>query len=75
MIRDPGVWRRVLEEVRSSFAARDAVMMGLMVSPLTGPRGNVEFLAHLAAAGRERGPSQVVDLDAVVSEAAGREGL
>ena len=55
-------------------AARHAAMMGLMVSPLTGPRGNVEFLAHLAAPGGAR-QAAAVDVDAVVSEAAAREGL
>ena len=74
VIREPGVWRRVLDEVVSTFAGRDAAMMGLMVSPLTGPRGNVEFLAHLAAPGGAR-QAAPVDVGAVVSEAATREGL
>ena len=65
VIRDPSVWRRVLDEVRSALAGRGAVMMGAMVSPLTGADGNVEFLAHLRAHwhGRAAPP---VDLDAVV---------
>jgi hypothetical protein len=49
VVRDPAVWRRVLEEVRSSLAERGAVMMGVMVSPLLGASGNVEFLVHLRA--------------------------
>jgi 23S rRNA (cytidine1920-2'-O)/16S rRNA (cytidine1409-2'-O)-methyltransferase len=67
VIRDPAVWRRVLGEVAAALAAEDAVMMGIMVSPLRGPDGNVEFLAH-ARAHHTRGPG--VDLDAVVREAA-----
>ncbi|HEX2192278.1 MAG TPA: TlyA family rRNA (cytidine-2'-O)-methyltransferase, partial [Acidimicrobiales bacterium] len=47
VIRDPAVWRRVLDEVGGALEAAGAVMMGLVVSPLLGARGNVEFLAHL----------------------------
>ena len=74
VVRDPVVWRRVLEEVRSALAGEGAAMMGAMVSPLTGADGNVEFLAHLRAHahGAVR-PSPIVDLDAVVAEAVARE--
>ena len=47
VIVEPAVWRRVLTEVVVAFRGAGAVMMGLMVSPLLGPMGNVEFLAHL----------------------------
>jgi hypothetical protein len=43
-------------------------MMGLMVSPLLGSKGNVEFLAHLVAGGAGAGPA-LVDLDAAVAAA------
>lgn len=70
VIRDPAVWRRALEGVRSALEARGAAMMGAMVSPLTGAAGNVEFLAHLEAhAGRA--PAPTVDFDALVDSAAG----
>ena len=76
VIRDPAVWRRVLEEVRSALGEQGAAMMGAMVSPLTGADGNVEFLAHVVAhAGGGAGAS--VDLDAVVAGVpvpAGSEG-
>ena len=75
VIREPSVWRRVLEEVLGTFAARDAVMMGLMVSPLTGPRGNVEFLAHLATPGTGGGGAPAGAIETAVAEAAAREGL
>ena len=68
VIREPEVWRRVLGEVRGPFCEAGAAMIGVMVSPLTGADGNVEFLAHLRA-GR---PAPVVPdevLDAVVAEA------
>lgn len=51
VVRDPAVWRQVLERVRGAFAALDAAMIGVMVSPLLGPAGNVEFFAHLRAPG------------------------
>jgi 23S rRNA (cytidine1920-2'-O)/16S rRNA (cytidine1409-2'-O)-methyltransferase len=68
VIRDPAVWRRVLGEVAAAIDAGDAVMMGIMVSPLRGADGNVEFLAHARA--HERA-TPTVDLDAVVREASG----
>lgn len=46
VLRDPVVWRRVLEEVAAGFAAAGAAMMELMPSPITGADGNVEFLAR-----------------------------
>ena len=68
VIREPLVWRRVLEEVRIGLEAQEAAMMGAMVSPLTGADGNVEFLAHLRA--HTTGPpGGVVDLDSVVDAA------
>jgi len=67
VIRDPEVWRRVLEEVRSAAVSQGATMMEAMVSPLTGADGNVEFLVHLSP----RPGSTSVDLDAVVADALG----
>jgi len=51
IISDDQVWRRVLAEVIAAFAERGATMMGLMVSPITGTDGNVEFLGHLRRRG------------------------
>ncbi|HET7487110.1 MAG TPA: TlyA family RNA methyltransferase [Acidimicrobiales bacterium] len=70
VVRDPGVWRRVLEEVRSAIEGCGAAMMGAMVSPLTGADGNVEFLLHARA--HHGGPVAPVDLDAVVAAAQDR---
>jgi 23S rRNA (cytidine1920-2'-O)/16S rRNA (cytidine1409-2'-O)-methyltransferase len=50
VIRDPAVWRRVLDEVLIALRATGAAIMGAMVSPLTGADGNVEFLVHARAA-------------------------
>jgi 23S rRNA (cytidine1920-2'-O)/16S rRNA (cytidine1409-2'-O)-methyltransferase len=51
VIRDPEVWHRALQGVVSAYAGGGAAIMGLMVSPLLGAEGNVEFLAHLVAGG------------------------
>ena len=65
VIRDPEVWRRVLREVASAWESHGATMMGVMVSPIRGADGNVEFLAHL----RPGAPSIADgDLDAVVDD-------
>lgn len=44
VVRDPAVRRRVLETVTAEMAALGLGLRGLMVSPLRGPAGNVEFL-------------------------------
>ena len=44
VVRDPAVHRRVLETVTADMAALGLGLRGLMVSPLRGPAGNVEFL-------------------------------
>lgn len=64
VVRDPGIWGRVLDEVRSAFGRLGAAMMGLMVSPLLGAEGNVEFLAWF----RRGAPASAdVSIDAVVA--------
>jgi 23S rRNA (cytidine1920-2'-O)/16S rRNA (cytidine1409-2'-O)-methyltransferase len=77
VIRDPQVWRRVLDEVMVAIREAGGAIMDAMVSPLRGADGNAEFLVHVrrpepgrdphegAVAGRE------LDLDALVAEAAG----
>ncbi len=77
VISDPAVWRRVLEEVKGALVDHGAVIMGAMVSPLTGADGNVEFLLWARAPGVVGGASPArVDLDAVVDEARRwREGV
>lgn len=45
VVKDPEVWRSVLTTVLDTLALRGAATMGVMVSPLTGADGNIEFLA------------------------------
>jgi len=44
VVRDPAVHRQVLETVTADMAALGLGLRALMVSPLLGPAGNVEFL-------------------------------
>jgi len=72
VIRDPVVWRRVLVALRSDVEARGASMIGLMISPITGAQGNVEFFALIApSAGRHSVDDATID--AIVAAAAARE--
>jgi 23S rRNA (cytidine1920-2'-O)/16S rRNA (cytidine1409-2'-O)-methyltransferase len=47
VIRDPAIWRETLLGVTGALADAGATIMGVMVSPLRGADGNVEFLLHL----------------------------
>jgi 23S rRNA (cytidine1920-2'-O)/16S rRNA (cytidine1409-2'-O)-methyltransferase len=51
VVRDVAVHRAVLREVAAAAAALGLVLCGLERSPITGPAGNVEFLAWLQAGG------------------------
>jgi 23S rRNA (cytidine1920-2'-O)/16S rRNA (cytidine1409-2'-O)-methyltransferase len=69
VIRDPAVWRRVLDEVLIALRAAGAAIMGAMVSPLTGADGNVEFLVHARAATAADADQTGADAAAAVDEA------
>jgi 23S rRNA (cytidine1920-2'-O)/16S rRNA (cytidine1409-2'-O)-methyltransferase len=73
VIRDPEVWNRAVVGVRDAFEAVGAAMMGVMVSPLLGAEGNVEFLGHFRR--RPDGPTlREGEVAAVVAAAARRVG-
>ncbi len=44
IIDDPRIWHRVLTEISAALGDRNAAIMGVMVSPITGSDGNVEFI-------------------------------
>jgi 23S rRNA (cytidine1920-2'-O)/16S rRNA (cytidine1409-2'-O)-methyltransferase len=67
VVRDPGIWRRVLGEVTEAFRSHGVGVLGVVASPLRGPAGNVEFLLH----GRRGVDDARVDLDAAVTEGQG----
>lgn len=68
VIRDPGVHRQVLLEVLEYARQQDYQVCGLIRSPLTGPKGNIEFLAWLEYPGGQ-GASPLELVEAVVSAA------
>lgn len=49
VVRDPAVHQRVIEEVQAAAASVGFQTDGVLPSPILGPAGNVEFLAHLIA--------------------------
>jgi 23S rRNA (cytidine1920-2'-O)/16S rRNA (cytidine1409-2'-O)-methyltransferase len=70
VVRDPGVWRRVLTEVTDAFRSREVGVLGVVASPLRGPAGNVEFLLH----GCRGVDDASIDLDAAIAEGEGLTG-
>lgn len=50
VVRDPSLWRRAIAAVADAIAAAGAGAGGVMVSPIRGPAGNVEFLLHARTA-------------------------
>lgn len=66
VVKDPAVHRAVLDEVVDGLAAAGLVVTDLMVSPLRGADGNVEFLAWVEKRGT---PVPAAARDAVVAEA------
>lgn len=47
VIRDPLIHRRILIEILEFAVQAGFQVAGLIKSPLTGPKGNIEFLVHL----------------------------
>ena len=80
VVRDPAIWRGALERVARSVGAHRGVIMGIVPSPLTGPKGNVEFLLAARTAEPDAAPKEVAAMIdealAAVAEgqAAGRPG-
>jgi 23S rRNA (cytidine1920-2'-O)/16S rRNA (cytidine1409-2'-O)-methyltransferase len=69
VVRDPVLWRRTIDDVADAIGAAGAGSTGVMVSPVTGPAGNVEFLLHARTAAERA----TLDIDGAI-EAAGRLG-
>ncbi len=67
VVRDSKVHQRVLDEVLSAAQALGFAVRGLMRSPLTGPAGNVEFLAWLSRGAAEEAQS----VDALIHQCLG----
>lgn len=65
VVRDANVHRQVLAEVLAAAADLGLHIYGLTWSPLRGPRGNIEFLAHAGYSPGNIAPS----VDSVVADA------
>ena len=73
VIRDPAVWARTLDEATDAVSSAGAAIMGVMVSPITGGDGNVEFLAHARRGARGlSADAWAAARDGVVAEAEAR---
>ena len=71
VVRDADIHRQVLESVTGFMAEFDLGLQGLMLSPLRGPAGNIEFLGwwQLGARAVDRASC----IAAAMQEAAGRQ--
>ena len=66
VVRDPAVHQEVLEDFISLAHEIGFTILGLTFSPVKGPEGNIEFLAHLTLAG---GEEPVLDAPRLVQDA------
>jgi 23S rRNA (cytidine1920-2'-O)/16S rRNA (cytidine1409-2'-O)-methyltransferase len=76
VIRDPDVWRHVLDGVSAALRTNGAAIMDGMVSPVLGADGNVEFLLHAVApptppqpGAADRPSESGLDVDRLVADA------
>ena len=53
VVRDPAVHKEVLDDFVALTKEIDFKILGLTFSPVKGPEGNIEFLAHLTLADKE----------------------
>ena len=68
VIRDPAVHRQVLVEVLNHAQDLGFGVMGLIRSPLLGPKGNAEFLAHCVWQGEKN-----TNLEEMIQKVVGNE--
>jgi 23S rRNA (cytidine1920-2'-O)/16S rRNA (cytidine1409-2'-O)-methyltransferase len=68
VVRDPDVQRRVIREVAAALIAAGGEPLGVVDSGLPGPKGNREFVLHLAHRARPHAPA---DLERWIADAVG----
>ena len=68
IISDPAIWQRVLKEVISDAETHDVTFVNVMVSPITGTAGNIEFVVWFKRSESRASYSQN-RIDEVVAEA------
>jgi 23S rRNA (cytidine1920-2'-O)/16S rRNA (cytidine1409-2'-O)-methyltransferase len=59
VVRDPGVWRRILLETAEAARGWRAEVAGVVDSGLPGPKGNREFFLHLVHRARPEIPHEL----------------
>lgn len=78
IIDSPAIWHRVLSEVSAALVERNAAIMGVMVSPITGSDGNVEFILVGRFAGSDdpigaHGPLDATALATAIEQVTGHD--
>lgn len=73
VVRDPEVWGRVLRAVTSCARQEGWTVRGIERSPITGPAGNVEFLAFFSRGGDGASANIETAIDSVI-RAEARQG-
>lgn len=66
VVRDPAIHKEVLDDFVALTREIDFKILGLTFSPVKGPEGNIEFLAHLTL---DEKPAIVPDTEKVVADA------
>ena len=76
VVRDPAIHEMVLRNVLGFTRTHELSVKRLVASPLRGPNGNIEFLAHIINASDEETPTVEELVTEAMAEAAeiGREG-
>ena len=74
VIRDPDLWRGALLGACSALLGAGAAIMGVMVSPITGAEGNVEFLVHAHTSDTVGADDLQQEVDTAVAEASAATG-
>ena len=62
VVRDPAVHRQVLTRLTGWAVEQGLHVLGLIPSPITGPKGNVEFLLHLSPTSLEGAAADLLEL-------------
>lgn len=74
VIRDPAVHRQVLSDLLGNARQLGYAVRGLIRSPLTGPKGNVEFLAWLELNGEQQADVEDLINTALLDESRASRG-
>ncbi|HEX2620558.1 MAG TPA: TlyA family RNA methyltransferase, partial [Phototrophicaceae bacterium] len=69
VVRDHAIHSRVLTEILSFASGQDFAVRGLILSPLTGPAGNIEFLVWLGFGFNPVGVESLLAIDTLVEQA------